>query len=63
MGKPVINQVDEIVNIAGVAAYFEVSRCPASKVGGTWRFRCDDLDKWIASRIGPAMVDDDEGAV
>lgn len=30
-------------------------------VGGTWRFRRSDLDQWIASRVGKATVDDDEG--
>jgi hypothetical protein len=33
----------------------------AFKLGGTWRFRRGDLDKWTASRIGRAMVDDDKG--
>jgi hypothetical protein len=63
MEKPAINQIDEIVTIAGIAAYPKVSKRPAFKLGGTWRFRGDDLDKRIASRIGQAMVDDDEEAV
>lgn len=32
------------------------------KRGGWWRFRLGDLHNWVASRIGRAMVDDDEGA-
>lgn len=37
-------------------------KLPAFKLGGTWRFRRSDLDQWIASRVGKAMVDDDEEA-
>lgn len=67
------DQPDEILTIDEVAAYLKASkrtiyrlaasnRLPAFKLGGTWRFRHGDLDKWIASRIGNAIVDDDEGA-
>ena len=73
MGKPMSDQPDEILTIDEVAAYLKAGKrtvyrlaargkLPAFKLGGTWRFRRGDLDKWIASRIGKAMVDDDEGA-
>lgn len=60
---------DEILTIDEVAAYLKagkrtVYRLAASgqiqafKLGGTWRFRRGELDRWIASRIGKAP---DEG--
>ena len=63
----------DILTLDEVAAYLKAGKrtvyrlaasgkLPAFKLGGTWRFRRSDLDKWIASRIGKAMVDDDEGA-
>ena len=62
----------DILTLDEVAAYLKAGKrtiyrlaasgeIPAFKLGGTWRFRRGDLDKWIASRIGKAMVDDDEG--
>lgn len=62
----------EIFTLDEVAAYLKVGKrtvyrlaasgkLPAFKLGGTWRFRRGDLDEWIASRIGKAMVDDGEG--
>lgn len=73
MGKPVSDHPDEILTIDEVAAFLKAGKrtvyrlaasgkLPAFKLGGTWRFRRSDLDKWIASRIGKATVDDDEGA-
>lgn len=67
------NQPDEILTIDEVAAFLKAGkrtvyrlaasgRLPAFKLGGTWRFRRSDLDKWIANRIGKATVDYDEGA-
>lgn len=67
------DQPDEILTIDEVAAFLKAGKrtvyrlaasgkLPAFKLGGTWRFRCSDLDKWIASRVGKATVDDDEGA-
>jgi len=64
---------DEILTIDEVATYLKAGkrtvyrlaasdRLPAFKLGGTWRFRRGDLDRWIASRIGKAMVDDDKRA-
>jgi excisionase family DNA binding protein len=66
------DQPDEILTIDEVAAYLKAGKrtvyrlaasgkLPAFKLGGTWRFRRADLDKWIANRIGKAMVDDGEG--
>ena len=66
------DQPDEILTIDEVAAFLKAGKrtvyrlaasgkLPAYKLGGTWRFRRSDLDKWIASRIGRATVDDDEG--
>lgn len=73
MGKPMSDQPDEILTIDEVAAFLKAGKrtvyrlaasgkLPAFKLGGTWRFRRSDLDQWIASRIGKAMVDDGEGA-
>lgn len=67
------NQPNEILTIDEVAAYLRASKrtvyrlaasskLPAFKLGGTWRFRRGDLDKWIASSIGKTIVVDDEGA-
>ena len=53
----------EILTLDEVAAYLKAGKrtvyrltaegkLPAFKLGGTWRFRRGDLDKWIASRIG-----------
>ena len=64
---------DEILTLDEVAVYLKAGKrtiyrlassgkIPAFKLGGTWRFRRAELDQWIASRIGKAMVDDDEGA-
>lgn len=73
MGKPISDQLDEILTIDEVAAYLKVSKrtiyclaasgkLPAFKLGDTWRFRRADLDQLIASRIGKATLDDGEGA-
>lgn len=63
---------DEILTIDEVASFLKASKrtfyrlaangkLPAFKLGGTWRFRRNDLNHWIASRISKAMADD-EGA-
>jgi len=73
MREWISNKLDEILTFEEVAAYMKASkrtvyrsaasgRLPAFKHGSTWRFQRGDLDKWIDSRIGKAMVDDDEGA-
>lgn len=65
-------QLDEILTIDEVAAYLKASKrtvyrlaasgnLPAFKLGGTWRFRRGELDRWIASRIGYPAVGDEEG--
>ncbi|MDH0733264.1 helix-turn-helix domain-containing protein [Pseudomonas sichuanensis] len=67
------NQPDEILTIDEVAAFLRAGKrtvyrlsasgkLPAFKLGGTWRFRRSDLDKWIASRVGKATVHYEEGA-
>lgn len=51
----------EILTIKQVAAYLKVADrtiyrlastngIPAFKVGGTWRFRRSDIDRWIATQ-------------
>lgn len=58
-----IEQPDEILTIEEVAAYLKVGRrtvyrlaangqIPAFKLGGVWRFRRAELERWIAARIG-----------
>ncbi|MBS0577551.1 MAG: helix-turn-helix domain-containing protein [Proteobacteria bacterium] len=53
---------DEILTLDEVAAYLKAGRrtvyrlaangqIPAFKLGGTWRFRRTELDRWIANRI------------
>ncbi|MFJ4111351.1 helix-turn-helix transcriptional regulator [Pseudomonas sp. NPDC089758] len=67
------DQPDEILTIDEVAAFLKAGKrtvyrlaasgkLPAFKLGGTWRFRRSDLDKWIANRIGKSTVEYDEGA-
>ena len=52
----------EILTIEDVARYLKAGKrtvyrlaaggnIPAFKLGGTWRFRRGDLDRWIANRI------------
>ena len=56
-------QSDEILTIEEVAAYLKAGRrtvyrlaangqIPAFKLGGVWRFRRAELERWIAARIG-----------
>jgi excisionase family DNA binding protein len=63
VGIPMNEQSDEILTIEEVAAYLKAGRrtvyrlaasgqIPAFKLGGTWRFRRTELDRWIAARIG-----------
>ena len=53
---------DEILTLDDVAAYLKAGKrtvyrlaqkgeIPAFKLGGTWRFRRSELDRWIADRI------------
>jgi len=52
----------EILTLEGVAAYLKAGKrtvyrlaqkgeIPAFKLGGTWRFRRSELDRWIAESI------------
>ena len=67
------DQPDEILTIDEVAAYLKAGKrtvyrlaasgkIPAFKLGGTWRFRRAELDRWIASQIGEATGSADEGS-
>ncbi len=62
-GNPMIEQSDEILTIEEVATYLKAGRrtvyrlaangqIPAFKLGGVWRFRRAELERWIAARIG-----------
>lgn len=62
----------DILTLDEVAAYLKAGKrtiyrlaasgeIPAFKLGGTWRFRKSDLDRWIASRTGEAAFDDERG--
>ena len=59
------DQPDEILTIDEIAVYLKAGKrtvyrlassgkLPAFKLGGTWRFRRAELDRWIASQIGEA---------
>lgn len=64
---------DEILTLDEVAAYLKAGKrtvyrlaaegkIPAFKLGGTWRFRRAELDRWIANRIdthGQSKLDED----
>ncbi|CAJ2865469.1 MULTISPECIES: helix-turn-helix domain-containing protein [Burkholderia] len=64
---------DEILTIDEVATFLKAGKrtvyrlasageIPAFKLGGTWRFRRADLDRWISERIGEsADADEDAG--
>ncbi|WP_085299716.1 methylation-associated defense system helix-turn-helix domain-containing protein MAD1 [Cognaticolwellia mytili] len=53
--------VDQILTLKEVAAYLKLTektayrlasegKLPGFKVGGSWRFKRDDLEKWIEER-------------
>ena len=55
------DETSEIFTLNDVAAYLKVGKrtvyrlaaarkIPAFKVGGTWRFRKADIDRWIAAQ-------------
>lgn len=63
---------DDILTLDEVAAYLKAGKrtiyrlaasgeIPAFKLGGTWRFRKADLERWIASRTGETAFDDERG--
>ncbi|RRH88394.1 DNA-binding protein [Variovorax beijingensis] len=56
------DSVDEIFTLDEVSAYLKAGKrtiyrlahggeIPAFKLGGTWRFRRTELDRWIAAEI------------
>lgn len=62
----------EILTLDEVAAYLKAGKrtvyrlassgqIPAFKLGGTWRFRRAELDRWISSRIAPSHEDKSAG--
>ena len=66
------NAEDEILTLDEVAAYLKAGKrtvyrlaasgeIPAFKLGGTWRFRKSDLERWIASRTGETAFDAERG--
>jgi excisionase family DNA binding protein len=57
----------DILTLTEVAAYLRVTKrtlyrlaqegqLPAFKLGGTWRFRREELDRWITENIGKGNV-------
>jgi excisionase family DNA binding protein len=59
---------DEILTLDEVAAYLKAGKrtvyrlaqkgeIPAFKLGGTWRFRRSELDRWIANSINKTKPD------
>ncbi|WP_349570254.1 helix-turn-helix domain-containing protein [Azotobacter salinestris] len=57
----------DILTLTEVAAYLRVTKrtlyrlaqegqLPAFKLGGTWRFRREELDRWITENIGKRNV-------
>jgi len=60
-GKAMTDAEDEILTLDEVAAYLKAGKrtvyrlaadekIPAFKLGGTWRFRKADLERWIAQQ-------------
>jgi excisionase family DNA binding protein len=60
--KKTAQLADEIFTLDEVSAYLKAGKrtvyrlaqggnLPAFKLGGTWRFRRSELDRWIASEI------------
>lgn len=57
-----MEKCDEILTLDEVAEFLKVGKrtlyrlasggaIPAFKLGGSWRFRREDLDRWISSRM------------
>lgn len=69
---PDMNQPeDEILTLDEVAVYLKAGKktvyrlaqqgeIPGFKLGGTWRFRRTELDRWIAEQIARKTPDRDE---
>jgi excisionase family DNA binding protein len=60
----------EILTLEELAAYLKAGKrtvyrlasngqIPAFKLGGTWRFRKADLERWIADQTGKAALDEE----
>lgn len=73
MARSTSTEAAEILTIKQVAAYLQVTErtiyrlaaadsIPAFKVGGSWRFRRGDLDRWIAGRTAQTGTASNEGA-
>ena len=71
-GESMKDEPGQILTLDEVAAYLKVGKrtvyrlaaakeIPAFKVGGIWRFRKADLERWIASRTGKAAFDGERG--
>ena len=65
MTKTTAPMADEIFTLEEVSAYLKAGKrtvyrlaqagdIPAFKLGGTWRFRRSELDRWIGSEIASA---------
>jgi excisionase family DNA binding protein len=61
-GGTVMDREGEILTLDEIAAYLKIGKrtvyrlaqkgdIPAFKLGGTWRFRRSELDRWIAEGI------------
>ena len=64
-------QPEEILTIDEVASYLKAGKrtvyrlaasgqIPAFKLGGTWRFRRAELDRWIASQSRHGVKEEDQ---
>lgn len=67
------DQADEILTVEEVATFLKAGKrtvyrlaangtIPAFKLGGTWRFRREDLNAWIESRTGYPAPEKAKGA-
>jgi excisionase family DNA binding protein len=67
------DQADEILTVDEVATFLKAGKrtvyrlaangtIPAFKLGGTWRFRREDLNAWIKSRTVYAVSEKAKGA-
>ena len=71
-GEAMKDDTGEIFTLDEVAAYLKVGKrtvyrlaagkkIPAFKVGGTWRFRRQEIDLWIKKQTAEAQGDDGPG--
>ena len=67
---PISIHESEILTIKQVAEYLKVTertiyrlaaakKIPAFKVGGMWRFSCEEIDKWIKRQTAEAKTVDE----